>query len=1018
MLDAIITWSLNNRLLVFIGSTLLIGAGVLAMLKLPIDAFPDTTPVQLQINTIATALAPEEVERQITFPIEQVLGGLPGLQEVRSISKFGLSQIVVTFSDDTDVYFARNLISERLSGVVLQPGVGTPRLGPVTTGLGEVLHYAVKGEGKSLSELRAIQDWIIKPALRTVPGVAEINSWGGDEKQYQIRINPRRMIEHHVNFDQVISAVRDSYQNVGGGTIQESGESFLVHGLARPRDLSEIGEVVIPSTSKQPIYLRDVANIELGSEIRRGAATAEGRGEVVLGLGFMMMGENSHRVTRSLIQRIHEIEATLPEGVRIEILYDRTELVDHVIDTVRSNLFEGGLLVIAVLFVFLGNLRAGLIVALAIPLSMLFAFMGMSYYGISASLLSLGALDFGLVVDSSVVLIENVVRHLAHGDALHRDKKDVVREAAIEVRKPTLFGELIILIVYLPILTLEGVEGKLFKPMALTVIFALLGSMVLSLTLMPVLAATFLPKKIEEREPLPVRIVQWVFMPILKIGLIYRYGVLMLAAGLLMIAVMMFRGSGAEFLPRLSEGAFAIGVTRLAGTDIDEINRQNMQIERALLKAFPDEIQHVWSRCGSAEVATDPMGIELTDTFISLTTRDKWKRASTQAELLKLMEAEIQPMLGQAVSFTQPIEQRVNEMIAGVKSDVAVKIYGDDFKTLSRLSKEVDAVLRDVQGCGDVALEQLTGQPVLQIQLKLDQLAKYGLPARAVLDYVEAIGTKPVGEMTEGQLRFPLVIRLAEEFRANPTAIGEIIIPTPKGEQVPLTRLATIRSVEGPATISRDWGQRRTVVQCNVRDRDMGGFVEEAREQVLKRVKLPPRYRIEWGGTFENMERATLRLMIVVPVALVAIFILLYMTFNSVIDALRVYSGVPFAMVGGVIALWMRELPFSVSAAVGFIALSGVSVLNSMLLVTFIRQLTDRGVPITEAVTEAVRSRMRPVLMTAFVASLGFVPMAISTGMGAEVQQPLATVVIGGVVSSTLLTLFVLPAIYRAFSRS
>lgn len=1048
MLNWIIDFSLRHRFLVILGALAFAALGVLSLRFLDIDAFPDTTPVQVQINTVAPALGPEEVEQRITFPIEQVLSGLPRLVQLRSVSKFGLSQVVVTFEDGTDIYFARQLVNERLTTAEIPEGVQRPKMGPVATGLGEVFHYVVTGKGNDLTDMRTVHDWVVKPKLRTVKGTAEVNSWGGYEKQYQVRIDPDKLIKHGLTFDEVIEAVQKSNKNVGGGNIRrQEGEMLLIHGIGRTVNVGQIRGIVITAKDGVPIKVEDVADVQIGHEIRRGAVTADGKGEVVLGLGFMLMGENSHEVTWAMKHKLDDIKESLPPGVKVEAVYDRTELVNHVIDTVRKNLFEGGLLVVAILFLFLGNLRAACIVALAIPLSMLFAFSGMLRFGISASLLSLGAIDFGMVVDSSVVMVENCVRHIAHGDAKKKGHLAVIRDAAMEVRKPTMFGELIIMIVYLPILTLEGIEGKLFRPMALTVIFALAGSMVLSLTLMPVLASLLLPKRIEEREPLLMRLVKWLYTPILRFSMRYRLAVLAFAAGVLVLAFgIVAPNLGSEFVPTLSEGAIVINVVRLAGTDLDETIRANTQMEKAILKAFP-EVDHVWSRIGTAEVATDPMGVELTDIFITLKPRDQWpkarreridrlraeggndralieelegRKAATQGELVELIESEMKKgsfLLGQKFEFTQPIEMRINEMISGVRSDVAVKLFGDDLDKLRDKGLEIERVLREIRGAEDVSTEQVTGQPVLQVTIDQDQTARYGVKASAVLDLVESLGSKPLGEVVEGQRRFPLVVRLPEGYRASPEAIRALLVTTSSGERIPLGRLATVESVKGPSTITREWGQRRITVRCNVRGRDVGSFVAEAQEKVKAHVQLPTegRYHIEWGGQFEHLISAKNRLMIVVPVALILIFGLLYMTYQNVVDAMRVFTGVPFAWVGGIFALWLRDMPFSISAAVGFIALSGVAVLDDMILVSYIRQLRRKGMPVDRAVAEAAMTRLRPVLMTTLVACLGFVPMAFSTGMGAEVQRPLATVVIGGVISAMVMSLMVLRVIYLVF---
>jgi cobalt-zinc-cadmium resistance protein CzcA len=1016
VLTWIIDFSLRNRGLVILAAMACAAFGILSMRRLDVDAFPDTTPVQVQINTIAAALGPEEVETQITFPIEQALSGLPKLRNLRSISKFGLSQVVVTFEDGTDIYFARTVVNERLATAQLPVNVERPKMGPVSTGLGEVFHYVVTGKGNDVTELRTVHDWVVRPKMKTVPGTAEVNTWGGYDRQYQVRIDPARLHKYGLTFEQVTEAVQKNNRNVGGGSVSQGGNMLLVHGVGRTGTLDQIRDIVVTAQEGVPVRVRDVADVEVGYEVRRGAVTLDGKGEVVLGLGFLTMGENTHEVTWGMKRKLDEVKGSLPPNVKVEPVYDRTELVDHVIHTVRNNLFEGGLFVVAVLFAFLGNLRAAGIVALAIPLSMLFAFSGMLQWGVAASLLSLGAIDFGMVVDSSVVMVENCVRQLAHNPE-GKSKREVIRDAALEVRKPTLFGELIIMIVYLPILTLEGTEGKLFRPMALTVIFALVGSMILSMTLMPVLASIFLPKKVAEREPLLMRLALALYRPVMHFSMRYKLAVVGFALTVLVVAFGMIAPRlGSEFVPKLSEGAICINVVRLAGTDLEESVRANTKMERAILAEFPDEVEHVWSRAGTAEVATDPMGVELTDVFITLKPRLKWTKARTQAELTELIERAVRDMPGQRNAMTQPIEMRMNEMISGVKSDVGVKIYGDDFAVLVAKAKEVEAVLKSVQGSADINVEQVTGQPVLQVKIKQDEIARHGVPAQAVLDLVESIGAKPLGEVVEGQVRFPLAVRLPDRDRASPEAIGNMLVATPSGGRIPLSRLADVQVIEGPSTIQREWGQRRITVTCNVRGRDLGSFVAEARQKVAERVQLPAgRYSVTWGGQFEQLERASLRLMIVVPVAFVLIFGLLYATYGNLLDAVRVFTGIPFAWVGGIFALWLRDMPFSISAGIGFIALSGVAVLDDMILVSYVRQLRDRGLGLTEAIEKAALTRLRPVLMTTLVACLGFVPMAFSTGMGAEVQRPLATVVIGGVIGAMVMSLLVLLVLYQAF---
>jgi len=1011
MLDRIISWSIRHRRAVIASSLLLALMGGVAFSHLPIDAFPDTTPVQVQINTTAPALSPLEIERQITFQVEQAISGLPGLKEVRSISKFGLSQVTVIFDEGSDIYRARQTVMERLQTVELPSGIERPQLGPVATGLGEVFHYLVTGAGRSLAELRTVHEWVIKPQMRSVPGVAEVNTWGGDERQLQVVVDPVSLGKYGLTLSQLIEALERNNANVGGGALDRAGQSSLIQGIGIVTKPADVENIVVSAQGGVPTRVRDVARVVEGREIRRGAVTAGGRGEVVLGLGFMLMGENSHEVTRRLKIRLDEVKKTLPAGIEVATVYDRTELVDRVLHTVKTNLFEGALLVIAVLFVFLGNVRAGLIVAAAIPLSMLFAFDLMLRAGIAGSLMSLGAIDFGLIVDSSVIMVENAVRRLSE-DHTGRPQPEIVQEAAIEMRRPAMFGVLIILMVYLPILALEGVEGKLFRPMALTVMFALLGSLILSLTLVPALCATFLSRTAGDKRTRVVEFAQRVYRPGLQFAL--RRGKLVLgaAAFLLLNSLVLATRLGSEFIPRLGEGALVINTVRLAGVSLDESVRYGLQIERALLRKFPDEIEHIWTRTGTAEVATDPMGLELSDVFITLEPRGEWKRARTQEQLVRAMEAELSSLPGMRMIFTQPIEMRVNEMIAGVRSDVAVKLFGDDFETLKAKAREIEGVMRDVRGAADVVTEQVTGQPILQIEVDRDAIARHGIPARDVLDAIEALGTREVGTIQEGDRRFPITVRLDERYRTDAASVGQILVGTEGGDRVGLAALADIRMTEGPSTINREWAKRRVVVQGNVRGRDVGSYVAELRRTLDRRVALPPGYYVRIGGQFEHLERARARLMLVVPLALALIAVLLYLTFRRWGDAAIVFTAVPLATVGGVFALWIRGLPFSISAAVGFIALFGVAVLNGLVLVSTIRQNLTAGMPIGEAIEQAAERRLRPVLMTALVASLGFVPMALNTGIGAEVQRPLATVVIGGIVSSTLLTLLVLPVLY------
>jgi heavy metal efflux system protein len=1026
MLNWIIQASLKNRLLVGVLALALVVVGGRTLSVLPIDAFPDTTPVQVQINTTAAALNPQETEAQITLPVELAVSGLPGLQNVRSISKFGLSQVVATFDDSMNLFTARQLIMERLQTVELPEGLERPQLGPIATGLGEVFHYVVRSTdtNRTPTELREWQDWVVKPQLRKVPGVAEVNTWGGFEKQYHVVVETDRLIKYRLTFEELVEALQANNQNVGGGQIVRSGESLLVHGVGLTTNLQEIANIVITSHDGTPVRVRDVATVKEDHEIRRGAVTADGRGEAVLGLGFMLMGENSAVVTRALKAKLAEVQKFLPPDMRLEVLYDRTELVDNVIRTVEHNLLAGALLVIAVLFGFLGNLRAGLIVAVAIPLSMLFAGNFMLQAGIAASLLSLGAVDFGLIVDGAVVMVENTMRRLAMrqqelGRVLTKEEREeVLGSAPLEVARPVAFGVGIILIVFLPILTLEGIEGKLFKPMALTLIFALLGSLILALTLTPVLTALCLPKQVKETEPWLVRLARRIYEPALDLALRFRKLTLLGATVLFMGAVVLASRMGGEFLPKLGEGAIVGTSVRLAGISVDESVAQNDLIERRLMADFPDEIEHIWTRLGTAEVATDPMGVELADFFLALKPRGQWKKARTQAELTEKMRDVLIQVPGLKPAFSQPIEMRLNELIAGIRGDIGIKVYGDDLEELRRLGGEVQAVLAGIRGVSEATVEQLTGQTFLQVRVDPQAIARYGVPTRNVLNVVQAVGSRRVGDVREGQRRFPLVVRLPDKQRTDPDALAATLIPTAAGPVLPLNQVAKITELEGPSTINREWGKRRITVQCNVRGRDVKSFVAEGRAKMAAQVKLPEGYTLEWGGQFENMERANRRLMFVVPMALALIFVLLFFSLKTLREVLIVASGIPLGLVGGVLALWLRGLPFTVSSGIGFIALSGVAILNGLVLVTFIKQKIDDGTPLEQAVREGCLVRLRPVLMTALVAAVGFIPMAVNVGVGGEVQRPLATVVIGGIFTNTLLTLMVLPVLYCLLGRA
>ncbi len=1019
MLESIIAWSLSHRITVLLGAVVVCIVGGVAVSNLVIDAFPDTTPVQVQINTVAPGMVAEEVERQITFPVELEMGGMPGLESIRSISMFGLSVVIVTFRDGTDIYFARQLINERIGGVAVPPGVSRPEMGPVSTGLGEVFHYLLVPKGMSLTEVKTYQDWTLKPALRSVPGTAEVNAWGGLNKQYQIRLDPTLLKKYGLTFDQVVEAIPRNNFNVGGGSIERGGDAVLVYGVGRTVNTDEIGRIVIASSESVPIRIRDVGEVAIGHQIRKGLVTAGGEGEVVLGLGFMLMGENGYAVTKRLRERFDTLRGDLPPGVEAKVVYDRTLLIDRVIATVRQNLLEGAFLVVVILYCLLGNLRAGLVAATAIPLSMMCGFIGMWQTGIAASLLSLGAIDFGIVVDSSVVVIESILERIAHHPGLSGEARlKLVREATNAVKKPACFGQLIIMIVYIPILTLEGVEGKMFRPMALTVVFILIGSLVLSLTVVPVLSSYVLPRRMAGHDVLLVRLARLAYRPLLKFCLAIRGPVAILATAIVVGTLIFALGLGTEFVPRLSEGDIVIGAIRAPGTSLEESARMNTRMEQMLLEQFPDEVRHVWSRVGTPEVSTDAQALEATDMFVSLYPREKWKRARTQAELVELMSGEVAGLPGQIIWFAQPIEQRINEMVSGVRADIAVKVFGKDLSTLVRKAEEVAAVLRTIPGGADIAVEQASGQPILRVAVRQDDIARYGISAQVVLDIIESVGGKAVGEIVEGQLRFPIVVRLPESLRKGPESLRGIAVRSPAGENVPLERICDIETITGPKFITREWSERRVVVQCNVRGRDVGGFVADAQAAIQRSVDLPAgQFRLEWGGQFENMQRAQKRLTIVVPLALLLIVVLLYLTYRNAADTALLFVSVPFACVGGVWALALREMPLSISAAVGFITLSGVSVLNGMVLASALRDRLAGGMAPGIAVEETSVACLRTIIMTALVASLGFIPMAISEGTGAEVQRPLATVVIGGVITSTLFTLFVLPVLYRIILR-
>ena len=1026
MLAALIELCLRHRPVVLMATLLLGLVGLSSLSRLPFDAFPDTTPVQVQINTNAPALSPLEVERQIGFSVEQAISGLPGLTQVRSIAKFGFSQVTVVFNDDTDIYLARQMVSERLASADLPDDVEAPTLGPIASGLGEVFQYVLHSETRSAEELRTLHHWVVRPQMISVPGVAEINTWGGEEKQFHVVIDPQRLIKHDLILDDVARALRQGNRNTGGGVLVQAGESQPIQGQGLVSDIADLESMVLANVDGTPIRLVDVADVRIGHEIRRGAATWQGKGEAVLGLGFMLMGENSRSLTAALEARLASVQRSLPDDVEVTEVYSRTTIVDQVLSTVRKNLLEGALLVIAVLFALMGSLRAGLIVAAAIPLSMLFAFNAMLQFGVAGSLMSLGAIDFGLVVDSSVIMVENASRRLQQ-EGEGRSVVEVVRDAALEVRRPTLFGELIIAAVYLPILALEGAEGKLFRPMALTVIFALLGSMLLSVTLMPVLASYGLRRKTSGQSSgqssaqgthEDTRLLRWLrarYRPILHRGLAHPRQVLVAAVVVVAVGAGLATRLGAEFVPRLQENAIVVNTVRIAGISLEESVRYGTAVERRLLQFFPDEIDQIWTRTGTAEVATDPMGMEVSDVFLTLKPRTQWTVAENQADLMGKVAAALSGLPGMESVLTQPIEMRLNEMDGGIRADVGIKIFGDDFEALQAAGESIQRAIGVLPGAADVTVEQLSGQAVVTVDVDREAAGRYGIPVGEILEVVEALGTMKVGEVMQGQRRFDLVLRYGTAPPASLEQLQEVRLRTDDGAQIPLSAVASIKVVDGPATIQREWAKRRLVVQANVRGRDPLSFVDDVRRVLADDITLPEGTFVAISGQFEHLERAQRRLMVVVPLAILLVLMLLYLTYGRLGDALRVFTGVPFGAVGGIVALWLRDLPFSVSAAVGFIALSGVAVLGDMVLVSRVKDLVAKGVSPQKAIADAAESRLRPVVMTSLVAALGFVPMALGTGIGAEVQRPLATVVVGGVFTATLGTLLVLPVLYGVF---
>lgn len=1036
MFERILRFAIEQRWLVLLAVLGMAGVGVYSYQRLPIDAVPDITNVQVQINAAVPGASPLETEQRVTFPIETAMAGLPHLRQTRSLSRSGFAQITVIFDDGTDLYFARQLVSERLQAASneLPQGVEVT-LGPISTGLGEIFLWTVEAEPEARrpdgqpytpTDLREIQDWIIKPQLRNVRGVAEINTIGGFAKEYQVAPDPKRMAAYRITLEQLVVALERNNANVGAGFIERNGEQLSIRTPGQLGSPEDIGNIVLSNAGGAPVRVRDIAEVGIGRELRSGAATDNGR-EVVLGTAFMLVGENSRSVSQAVAQRLEIINQNLPEGVSAITVYDRTDLVDKAIATVRKNLIEGAILVIAVLFLFLGNLRAALITAMVIPLSMLFTFTGMATNKVSANLMSLGALDFGIIVDGAVVIVENAIRRLAHAQEKHgriltrSERFHEVFAAAKEARRPLIYGQLIIMVVYLPIFALTGVEGKMFHPMAFTVVIALLGAMILSVTFVPAAVALFVTGKVQEKDNRLMRAARNGYAPVLDWVMRHRTLVFSGAVASVLLSALLAMRMGSEFVPSLSEGDFALQALRVPGTSLSQSVDMQQRLEKAIAEQVP-EVKRTFARTGTAEIAADPMPPNISDSYVMLKPKEEWPDPDKSREqLIEDIQKAAASVPGSNYEMSQPIQLRFNELISGVRSDVAVKVFGDDMDILNKTADDIAAILQDVPGASEVKVEQTTGLPLLSVNVDRDKAARFGLNIGDVQDTVAAaIGGREAGTFFEGDRRFDIVVRLSDTLRADPDVLARLPIPVPavagaasdRIDFIPLAEVATLEFVLGPNQISREDGKRLVVVSANVRGRDIGSFVQDASAAIAERNPVAPAYWTTWGGQFEQLQAAAKRLQLVVPLALLLVFVLLFMMFNTLRDGLVVFTGIPFALTGGILALWLRDIPLSISAGVGFIALSGVAVLNGLVMIAFIRGLLEEGRPLSEAVREGALVRLRPVLMTALVASLGFVPMALATGTGAEVQRPLATVVIGGILFSTALTLLVLPALY------
>jgi len=1026
VINKLIAFSLRHRLLVLLLAVVVAGAGLYSARRLPIDAVPDITTKQVQINVKEPALSAEDIETQITYPIEVALSSLPRRQEIRSISQFGLSQVTVTFDDAVDVYFARQLVNERLIEAREKlPPTAQVELSPVSTGLGEIYYLSLDSAKYSLMDRRTMIDWIVAPQLRRVAGLAEVNTFGGEAKQYQVAVNPDRLRAYKLNMRTVLEALERSNRNAGGAYITRGAEQEVVRGSGLIRTLDDIRNIVLATAHTSPVTVADVADVSAAPAVRQGAMTRNGEGEQVYAITLLLMGENGRIVMERVKDQVKAIQKSLPPGAQLNGFLDRSELINRAIHTAVKNLVEGGLLVVAVLFLFLLQLRAGLIVSSAIPLAMLFALVGMKYFNVSANLMSLGAIDFGLIVDGAIIIVENAIRLLAEkrqhfGRVLTRAEQDAtIQNAAEEVIKPAAFGMGIIIAAYIPILTLSGIEGKMFRPMGQTVIMALLGALIFALTVIPALCSFFLNVRAEKINR-PLESVRRLYEPALKASVNHRVVTVGAAALFFIGCAALFPRLGSEFIPDLDEGAIALEAVYAPSISLEQVVQRAGVLEKFIKETFPNEVEQVVCRIGRPELATDPMLLNQTDVLMPLKPRAEWKKARTKDELVALMEEELKKIPGVNISFTQPIKMRMMELIEGVgiRGDVGVKLFGPDREVRQQYAERIGKIALSVKGAEDVRVETTTGLPLLDIRIKRDEIARRGISVGDVQDLIEtALAGKQASVIVDGNQRFPLVVRLASFFRADAEAIGRLVVHTNGGEDAPLAELADIVSTEGPMQLSRENGEGRTVVQANVRGRDLGSVVQELQEKVEAGVKLPAGYHVEYGGTYEKMLSGRARLMIVVPATFAIIFVLLFTTLGSIRQAALVFTGIPFAITGGILALYFRGMHFSMSAGIGFIALFGVAVLNGVVLVTFINELRQRGATVGDAIVRGCVTRLRPVLMTATVASIGFIPMALATGAGAEVQKPLATVVIGGLISSTLLTLLILPALYRMMER-